>query len=165
MKLFFYLPILANNNLLLKIYCKNIVVGFLNCHFLFFILFFLSFIHMFFFLFSFFFFLFSCFSPSCTYTHSYLNPPFFFYFFPFLLDSKTFLSLSFINLERKARLGTVNAVVNVSSRGERREKESFFIELYDFFLNRKIHLELLQYSLDQDNYCSNFKKILEKFCF
>ena len=115
--------------------------------------------------FPFFFFLFSCFSPSCTYTHSYLNPPFFFYFFPFLLNSKTFLSLSFINLERKAQLGIVNAVVNVSSRGERREKESFFIELYDFFLNRKIHLELLQYSLDQDNYCSNFKKILEKFCF
>ena len=163
MKLFFYLSILANNNLLLNIYCKNIVVGFLNCHFLFFILFFLSFIHMFFFLFSFFF--------SLVFLHHASIPTpisillFFSYFFPFLLDSKTFLSLSFINLERKARLGTVNAVVNVSSRGERREKESFFIELYDFFLNRKIHLELLQYSLDQDNYCSNFKKILEKFCF
>ena len=34
LKLFFYLPILANNNLLLKIYCENIVVVFLNCHFL-----------------------------------------------------------------------------------------------------------------------------------
>ena len=33
---------LVNNNLLFKIYCKNIVVTFLNCHFLFFILFFLS---------------------------------------------------------------------------------------------------------------------------
>ena len=43
LKLFFYLPILANNNLiLLKIYCKNIMAAFLNCHFLFFILFFLS---------------------------------------------------------------------------------------------------------------------------
>ena len=42
LKLFFYSPILVNNNLLFKIYCKNIVVTFLNCHFLFFILFFLS---------------------------------------------------------------------------------------------------------------------------
>ena len=42
LKLFFYSSILANNNLLLKIYCENIVVTFLNCHFLFFILFFLS---------------------------------------------------------------------------------------------------------------------------
>ena len=50
LKLFFYSPILANNNLLLKIYCENIMVTFLNCHFLFFILFFLSFIHTFFFL-------------------------------------------------------------------------------------------------------------------
>ena len=51
LKLFFYSPILANNNMLLKIYCENIVVAFLNCHFLFFILFFLSIssIHFFFF--------------------------------------------------------------------------------------------------------------------
>ena len=42
LKLFFYSLILANNNLLLKIYCENIVIAFLNCHFLFFILFFLS---------------------------------------------------------------------------------------------------------------------------
>ena len=42
LKLFFYSSILANNNLLLKIYCENIVVTFLNCHFLFFILFFSS---------------------------------------------------------------------------------------------------------------------------
>ena len=42
LKLFFYSPILANNNMLLKIYCENIVVAFLNCHFLFFILFFIS---------------------------------------------------------------------------------------------------------------------------
>ena len=34
LKLFFYSPILINNNLLLKIYCENIVVVFLNCHFL-----------------------------------------------------------------------------------------------------------------------------------
>ena len=40
LKLFFYSSILVNNNLLLKIYCENIVVAFLNCLFLFFILFF-----------------------------------------------------------------------------------------------------------------------------
>ena len=40
LKLFFYSPILTNNNQLLKIYCENIVVTFLN--FLFFILFLLS---------------------------------------------------------------------------------------------------------------------------
>ena len=34
LKLFFYSSILANNNLLLKIYCENIVVVFLNCHLL-----------------------------------------------------------------------------------------------------------------------------------
>ena len=42
LKLFFYSSILANNNLLLKIYCENIMITFLNCHFLFFILFFSS---------------------------------------------------------------------------------------------------------------------------
>ena len=35
LKLFFYSQILANNNLLLKIYCENIVVTFLNCNFFF----------------------------------------------------------------------------------------------------------------------------------
>ena len=125
LKLFFYSPILANNNMLLKIYYENIVVTFLNCHFLFFILFFLSFIHTFF---SFFFFFLSCFSPS--YPLPSLSSLFF--FFPFLLDSRTFLSLSFINLERKAWLGTVNAVVNVSSRGERREKEFFLLRCMIF---------------------------------
>ena len=40
LKLFFYSSILANNNRLLKIYSENIVVAFLNCLFLFFILFF-----------------------------------------------------------------------------------------------------------------------------
>ena len=34
LKLFFYSPILVINNLLLKIFCENIVVAFLNCHFL-----------------------------------------------------------------------------------------------------------------------------------
>ena len=47
LKLFFYSPILANNNMLFKIYCKNIMVAFFYCHFLFFILF----LHLFFILF------------------------------------------------------------------------------------------------------------------
>ena len=42
LKLFFYSPILTNNNLLLKIYCENIMVTFLNYNFLFIILFLLS---------------------------------------------------------------------------------------------------------------------------
>ena len=42
LKLFFYLPILTNNNLLFKIYCENIVVTFLNQHFFIIILFLLS---------------------------------------------------------------------------------------------------------------------------
>ena len=59
LKLFFYSPILSNNNPLLKIYCKNIVVTFLNCNFLFFILFFPSYhLDTFLLLFFFFFFLF-----------------------------------------------------------------------------------------------------------
>ena len=96
MKLFFYSPILTNNNLLLKIYCENIVIEFLNCHFLFFILFFLYFIHTF--VFFFFLFFFSRFSPPHMYTHSYLYSPFFFLLlFLFLLDSRTSFSLSFSN--------------------------------------------------------------------
>ena len=62
LKLFFYSLILTNNNLLLKIYCKNIVVVFFNQDFLFFILFFFLSFHFhpytFHFFFSFFFFLF-----------------------------------------------------------------------------------------------------------
>ena len=45
LKLFFFSPILTNNNLLLKIYCENIVVKFLNQDFLFFILFFILSFH------------------------------------------------------------------------------------------------------------------------
>ena len=88
LKLYFYSLILANNNILLKIYCENIVVAFLNCHFFFFILFFISF-----FLSSIRFFFFSLdFSPPHTYTHISPSSPFFLYF---PLDSRTFLSLSF----------------------------------------------------------------------
>ena len=90
LKLFFYLSILANNNLLLKIYCENIVVAFLNCIFPFF----LSIIHTFPFLFLFFFlFLFSWFFST---THVYpLYPSSLFLFLHFLLHSRTFLPLSF----------------------------------------------------------------------
>ena len=45
MKLFFYLLILTNNNLLLKIYCENIMIKFINYDFLFFILFFILSFH------------------------------------------------------------------------------------------------------------------------
>ena len=67
LKLFFYSPILTNNNLLLKIYCENIVVTFLNYDFLFFILFLLSLIsfHPYVFLFFFFFFLVFLFHTRC----------------------------------------------------------------------------------------------------
>ena len=86
LKLYFYSPILANNNILLKIYCENIVVAFLNCIFPFF----LSIIHIIPFLF-----FFSLdFSPPHMYTH-YLHPLLFFFFIYFPLHSRTFLSLSF----------------------------------------------------------------------
>ena len=49
----------------------------------------------------------------------------------------------------------------VRSRCERKEKELFFVELYDF-LSRKIHLELLQYFLYLEKHCSNFKKKIGK---
>ena len=91
LKLYFYSPILANNNMLLKIYCENIIVEFLNCPFFFLYIifpFFLSIIHTFFF--SFFFSL--DFSPPHTYTHISLSSPLFFLYFPL---SRTSLSLSF----------------------------------------------------------------------
>ena len=50
LKLYFYSPILANNNMLLKIYCENVIVEFLNCPFFFLYIifpFFLSIIHTF----------------------------------------------------------------------------------------------------------------------
>ena len=76
--------------MLLKIYCENIVVAFLNCNFLFFILF-LSFIHTIFFF--------------TTRVYPLLSPssPFFLYFFFFLLFffylilEPLSLSLSFSN--------------------------------------------------------------------
>ena len=50
LKLFFYSPILTNNNLLLKIYCENIVVTFLKIFYFLYYFSFLSlhFIHTFF---------------------------------------------------------------------------------------------------------------------
>ena len=105
LKLFFYSPILANNNLLLKIYCENILVAFLIFYIIF--PFLISSIRFFFSL--------GFFSTIVTthVSHSYLYLPFFFFFqfipdhffsyisfsffiqlslfllFPFLLDSRT----------------------------------------------------------------------------
>ena len=57
------------------------------------------------------------------------------------------------------------AVVNICCRCERREKELFIIELYDF-LSRKIHLELLQCFLYLEKHCSNFtKKFWKNYAF
>ena len=47
----------------------------------------------------------------------------------------------------------------------RGERKNCFLLSCMIFLSRKIHLELLQSSLDKENDCSNFKKSLEKFCF
>ena len=68
-KIIFFSPILANNNLPLKIYCENIVIAFLNFNFLFFILYF-----PYFFFFSSIFpsFFPHFFSPSHTYSYSFL---------------------------------------------------------------------------------------------
>ena len=68
--------------MLFKIYCENIVVAFLNCHFLFFILFFLSFVHTFLLLSFFFFFFFSCFFSTI-------------HVCPLLFPSSPFFSTSF----------------------------------------------------------------------
>ena len=70
LKLFFYSPILTNNNLFLKIYYENIVVTFLKYDFLFFILFLLS-------LFSFhpYVFFFSTLSPPHTLSYLCPHPP------------------------------------------------------------------------------------------
>ena len=89
LKLYFYLPILANNNMLLKIYCENIVVEFLNCHFFFYILFFLSF-----FLSSIRFFYFSSWFFSTTHVYPYIPilSPFFFSTFHFPEPPFIFLS-------------------------------------------------------------------------
>ena len=102
LKLFFYLSILANNNILLKIYCENNEVAFLNCDF-FYSLYYFSFLSSI----SFFLFLFSCFF-SCTHVYPLLSLStiliFLFYFIPehilqlsfllflFLLNSRTFSS-------------------------------------------------------------------------
>ena len=50
----------------------------------------------------------------------------------------------------------------VFNRCERRE--NCFLLSCIIFLSRKIHLKLLQGFLYLEKYCSNFKKILEKFC-
>ena len=120
LKLFFYSPVLANNNLLLKIYCENIVIAFLNCHFLFFILFFLSISSIrFFFFFSFFFLLF-----FLHHTHIPTLAPFFFFsylipdlclslFFFFYLILEHSLALYVIrNRERTSKIYLACSIVD-----------------------------------------------------
>ena len=116
LKLFFYLPILTNNNLLLKIYYENIVVAFLNQDFLFFILFFLSFISFSSIRLIFFY---SCFSPPHTCPVSYLLSPtlLLFSFSPSfknilasshsLSSSSLSLSLSYLISEHSLALSTI----------------------------------------------------------
>ena len=123
LKLYFYSPILANNNMLLKIYCENIVVEFLNYHFFFFIYYFsfLSFYHPYA---SFLFFLLIFLHHTCIPIYTILSlfvfstfhfpkPPslflspvlflnFFFFFFHFLLNSNT-LSNFLCNKKRRNR--------------------------------------------------------------
>ena len=122
LKLYFYSPILANNNMLLKIYCENIVIEFLNCHFFFFLYiifpFFLSFYHPYIFFFlliflhhtripiypyplPFFSFTFHFPEPSSLFLSPalFLNS-FFFFFLIFLLDSNT-LSNFLCNKKRR----------------------------------------------------------------
>ena len=88
LKLFFYSPILTNNNLFLKIYYENIVVTFLKQDFLFFILFLLSLFsfHPYVCLFVFFFFL-----HYLLHTHCPISIPTpFFFFFSLIQVSRTF---------------------------------------------------------------------------
>ena len=77
--------------MLLKIYCENIVVAFLNCHFLFFILFFLSIssIHFFFLFFFLLFFL--------HHTRIPILAPFLFLFLLEISDLSLSLSLSLLD--------------------------------------------------------------------
>ena len=152
LKLFFYSPILANNNMLLKIYCENIVVAFLNCHFLFFILFFISFIHMFL---SFFFL-----SSFLHHTRIPLLPPsspFFFYFlFLFSLDSRTFSSSLRDKKQRKRQREKEQVRVLVCSTVDRRTQageESVFTVPSCALCSATVHLPP-QHNLDgSDDLC------------
>ena len=98
LKLFFYSPILTNNNLLLKIYCENIVVIFFNQDFILF--FFLSF-HFHPYTFHFFFFLFLVFllhtSVQCPLLS--LSPPSFILFF----TSRTFQQPHLLHIRERER--------------------------------------------------------------
>ena len=85
LKLFFFSPILTKKNLLLKIYCENIMVEFLNYHFFSFLPFYHSYV-------SFLLFFSLDFSPPHTYSHISHPLPFCFLYFPL---SRTSLSLSF----------------------------------------------------------------------
>ena len=89
LKLFFYSLILTNNNLLLKIYCENIVIRFLKIFYSLYYFSFLNFhfIHMFFFLFFFF-------STHCP----YLYPPSFICFVSLIQERSRLLALAGVAL-------------------------------------------------------------------
>ena len=130
-KIIFFSPILANNNIPLKIYCENIVIIFHSSFFLFFSPLFLSSTHgISFFLFSFFFSLF--FSPPHTYTFSFLSyPSFLLFFIPTIPpNSRTFRALLlrlFFFFFLALRLLVLGGVVDVGlwERGPLLGKEAF----------------------------------------
>ena len=90
LKLFFYSPLLTNNNLLFKIYCENIVLIFLNQDFLFFILFLISLISFHPYVWFFFF-------PPYTFVLISLSPPSFLSFSPSFKKCSHSLSSSFFS--------------------------------------------------------------------
>ena len=76
-QIIFFSPILTNNNLPLKIYCENIMTGFLNFNFLFFILCFPYFIF-----YPYFLLFFPFFFPPLFFSSTHIPLIFFFFLFP-----------------------------------------------------------------------------------
>ena len=116
LKLFFYSPILTNNNLLLKIYCENIMVTFLNYNFLFIILFLLS-------------------QPSF---HPYI-------FFSFFFSSTHVVLISIPLLLFSLSSSFKNAALNCHSRTQLSFSLFFFslvLSLYFFFFGKNAKLTL-----------------------
>ena len=120
LKLFFYSPILTNNNLLLKIYCEKYYGSIFQLgFFIFYIVFlpFISFSSTFHFFFSFFFFLFF----SSTQVSS---PPSFIFFF----TSRTFQHLTFASHEREGE--RESRWRWRSSKGQSRWRSTFTMQHY-----------------------------------
>ena len=179
LKLFFYSLILTNNNLLLKIYCENIVVTFLNQNFLFFILFLISFIsfrpYVFFFLLVFLlhtrcpisippFFLFS-FSPHSRmfqhYTSSshspffFLQPSLFVFFFFYLIPEHSSLMQSRQVIFVPKQLAQPRAVAHLHPQHSLDGSDGFcllsFFFFFCFYCYDLINFKILFLSLYSDN--------------